>query len=947
MFTGLPSSILNSLHQGIIILSPDRVVLYTNPKFCALLHPDLSPEDMIGLSGKDLVGRFKDIFMEPEVFMDRVQYIYSQPEPVHGEVVRMRDGRLLSRDYLPLLEGDHLQAHVWVYQEFSSRLANEELDVQRVLNHFISSLYEKETEEEILWDVARNCIAELDFTECVIYMLDESTGILKQRAAWGPKAPAGNVIENYLELPIGTGIVGSVAATGLSEIIGDVSVDPRYVSNDDTRNSEITVPIFSRGKVIGIIDSEHPEKFFFKDKHLSVLTTLGAVLGIKITQIRDRQVRQTEIEHQRFFYEQILNQIPADIAVFDKNHRYLFVNPKGIQSPEIRSWIIGKTDEQYCDYRQRPYSIFQNRRAAFNQAIQTKQLSEWEEVLTRPTGDEENHYRKMFPVLNDQGEVDLVIGYGMNVTTIKQAQAILERAKQEAEANAQAKEAFLARVSHELRTPMNGIIGLTDLLQRSALDDQQSQYIQLLQQSARSLVAIVNEVLDIEKIGSGKMELHPVVFPLRERMQALLDLCKEPAQQSGLTLHLNIDQGLSDYYRADINRIAQILGNLLSNALKFTDQGSIELQVHRKEDDRICFDVIDTGIGIESKSLEHIFEAFVQAASGGQSPRSGTGLGLTICKELANLMGGSISVQSVIGKGSRFSLCLPLEPVEAPDVLKQMPKVAEEKKTLAGKRILLVEDVALNRFLVKEMIKDWGIELEMAEDGAEGLKQLQQKPYDLVLMDVQMPVMDGVQATRAIRQLSDPDRASIPIVALSANAFDSDRQSYLQAGMNSTLSKPFDSAQLHHILLQTLTGNQSAKYESAARSEMDPISSRLTIDLSYLNRVGNGNPEFVQTMLRSFAESVTESCAEIKSHLLCDDRKAIGEVAHKLKFALGVVGVTALRETVHFLEDQGKGVGDPAPEEEYARVVSLFLKSVTDLGAEAFAELEGRLKMED
>lgn len=940
MFTGLPSSILTSLHQGIIVLSADRVVLYTNPKFCELLHPELTPAEMIGQSGKELVGRFKDIFMEPEAFMDRVKQIYAQPEPVHGEVVRMRDGRLLSRDYLPIWEGDQIQAHIWVYQEFSSRLASEELDVQRVLNHFISSLYEKETEEEILWDVARNCIAQLDFTECVIYMLDESTGILKQRAAWGPKAPEGNVIENYLELPIGTGIVGSVAASGLSEIIGDVSLDPRYVSDDNTRNSEITVPIFSRGKVIGIIDSEHPEKYFFQDKHLSVLTTLAAVLGIKITQIRDRQTRQTEIERQRHFYQQILNNMPADIAVFDKNHRYLFVNPQGIRNPELREWIIGKNDEEYFDYRGRPYSVFQERRASFNQAVETKLQSEWEEELINRSGEKEHHYRKMYPVLDDEGQVDLVIGYGMNVTAIKQAQAVLQRAKQEAEANAQAKEDFLARVSHELRTPMNGIIGLTDLLQRSELDDRQSQYIQLLQQSARSLVAIVNEVLDIEKIGSGKMELHPVVFPLRERMQALLDLSQEQANLRGLELKLNIEAGISGHYRGDVNRISQIVGNLLSNALKFTDRGSIELKVYPKEDQTVCFKIIDTGIGIEAESVDRIFEPFVQAASSGQSPRAGTGLGLTICRELANLMGGSISVESVIGKGSRFSLCLPLEPVDEPDTLKQMPQVAEEKNTLAGKRILLVEDVALNRFLVKEMTKDWGIELDLAEDGAEGLKQVQQKIYDLVLMDIQMPVMDGIQATRAIRQLTDPDRASIPIVALSANAFDSDRRSYLEAGMNNTLSKPFDSEQLHQILFETLTGNQSESFASASRSELNPVSSPLTIDLSYLNRVGNGNPEFVQTMLRSFAESVTESCSEIESHLLRGDRKSIGEVVHKLKFALGVVGVTALKETVAFLEDQGKGVSDPAPEEEYARVVSLFLKGVSDLSAEAVAELD-------
>ncbi len=936
MPTVLPSSILTSLQQGIIVLSPDRVVLYTNPKFCALLHPELTPADMIGQSGKELVSRFKDVFMQPEEFMDRVHQIYAHPEPIHGEVVRMRDGRLLSRDYQPIFDGDQVQAHIWVYQEFSSRLGSEELDVQRVLNHFISSLYEKETEEEILWDLTRNCIAQLDFIDCVVYMLDEESDVLKQRAAWGSKAPEGNVIENYLELPVGTGIIGLVAQTGKAEIVGDVNQDPRYIPDAFPRGSEITVPIFSRGKVIGIIDSEHPNKYFFEDKHLSVLTTLAAVLGIKITQIRDRQTRQTEIERQRLFYEQILNNIPADIAVFNKEHRYLFVNPQGIRNPELRAWIINKNDEEYCDYREWPYSIFQERRAAFNQAIQTQVQTEWEESLINPSGETENHYRKMFPVVNEQGQVDLVIGYGMNVTAIKQAQAVLQRAKQEAEENAQAKEAFLARVSHELRTPMNGIIGLTDLLLRSELSERQSHYIQLLQQSARSLVAIVNEVLDIEKIGSGKMELHPVVFPLRERMQALLDLCQEPANLRGLELKLHVEDGLSDSYRGDINRISQIIGNLLSNALKFTDQGSIELKVHCIDNQTLCFKIIDTGIGIDAESIDRIFEPFVQAASSGQSPRAGTGLGLTICKELANLMGGAIRVQSTLGTGSSFSLCLPLEAVLEADTVPQALNNNTESGNLKGKRVLLVEDVALNRFLVEAMTAEWGIELEMAENGAEGLKKVRQATYDLVLMDVQMPVMDGVQATRAIRLLSDPSTASIPIVALSANAFDSDRRSYLEAGMNDTLLKPFDSEQLRAVMLRVLSGGTCAIQPSPSIST--PTAVGLAIDLSYLNRVGNGNPGFVQTMLRSFAESVDESCTEMKEMLKNRDRKAIGEVAHKLKFALGVVGVTALKDTVAFLEAQGKGVGEPASDEEYAQVVKTFVEAMRQLKTEASKE---------
>ena len=764
MLPELHTTVLSALHQGVVVVSTDRKVLYANEVFCNLVHPGLTPEQLMGQRGTDLAAHFKDVFMEPGPFMDRILEIYQKGEPVFGEIIRMRDGRLVSRDHTPIRQQGEIVAYMWVYQEILSRLANEELDIQRVLNHFISTLFEKETEEEILWDVARNCIAQLDFFDCVIYLLEEETGLLKQRAAWGPSSGEGGVVQAYMDLPLGKGIVGSVAQSGKPVLVEDVELEPRYVSDKVLGKSEIAVPIFSRGKVIGVIDSEHYEKNFFKNKHMSILTTLAAVVGIKITQIRERQTRQTEIEQQRFFYEQILNNIPADIAVFNGQHKYLFVNPQGIQNPEIRNWIVGKTDEEYCDYRNRPYSIFQSRRAAFNQAIETKRQSEWEEELIKASGEREYHYRKMFPVVDGNGEVDLVIGYGMNVTTIKEAQAVMEKAREQAEANAQAKEAFLARVSHELRTPMNGVLGLTDLLQRTDLNDKQSQYIQLLRQSAQSLVALVNEVLDIEKIGSGKMELNVEVFDLRQQMQALLELSREPADGKGLTLALHFDEQLGSHYRGDANRIGQVIGNLLSNALKFTDQGSVQLAVDANGKE-VCFRVMDTGIGIESDSLEKIFEPFVQARRRGQNHRAGTGLGLTICKELSALMGGRMEVKSEPGVGSTFSLCLPLEAVEKADLVNSTPVQAESFATdlLNGKRVLLVEDVPLNRFLVEEMTKDWGLVLEMALDGSAGLQKASENNYDLILMDIQMPVMDGVEATKAIRMLNEPNRASVPL----------------------------------------------------------------------------------------------------------------------------------------------------------------------------------------
>jgi CheY-like chemotaxis protein/HPt (histidine-containing phosphotransfer) domain-containing protein/two-component sensor histidine kinase len=482
-------------------------------------------------------------------------------------------------------------------------------------------------------------------------------------------------------------------------------------------------------------------------------------------------------------------------------------------------------------------------------------------------------------------------------------------------------EQFLANMSHEIRTPMNSILGFTNLLKRTELNPMQREYIQNIHSAGENLLTLVNDILDLSKIEAGMMSMEETRFSLRSMVSSVGAMFIEKIREKDLKFNVHIDKDVPDILSGDAVRLTQILVNLISNAVKFTDKGEISVYVQllssSETDARIKLCVKDTGIGIAPEKQSAIFERFQQAELETTRRFGGTGLGLSIVKQLIEIQGGSIRLESEPGKGSEFIVELVYTLPDLAQMYSEALAEQEEQVPLQKIKVLIAEDNHMNQQLIKHLMKSWSLDHFIVETGAEAVEALKHHSYSIVLMDIQMPDMDGYMATTIIRNELKSD---VPIIAMTAHAMVGEREKCLQLGMNDYVSKPIKETVLYNIIAR----NAQHIPEKNEASHL--------IHLSYLRQLSGNDKDFEREILNQFITQVPTELSMLEKSIKKNDFDCIRRTAHSLKSTVGYVGLSGeLHPYLEKIEKDAVVQNSTQFESDYNYVKSKCYQAVTEV----------------
>ncbi|MBU3693727.1 MAG: PAS domain S-box protein [Rhodocyclaceae bacterium] len=653
-------------------------------------------------------------------------------------------------------------------------------------------------------------------------------------------------------------------------------------------------------------------------------------------------------------FEGVVSAIKRSVAVieFDLKGRVLDISPKmGLILEYAPEELIGEHHTRLLD----PEFFDQEKYTAFWAALRRGEPLRDEVVRVSRTGRRIHMEASYTPVADPEGRIYKVIKFAIDLTERHALNEALRQAVRKAEAATEAKSMFLANMSHEIRTPMNSIIGFADLLAQESLTKKQSHYTDVIGTSARSLLRLLNDILDASKLEQAGIQFEQIDFSLHAVCEHCIDAMGVLANRKGIALEFSYQPDMSPYFSGDPERIRQILVNLISNAVKFTERGGVTVDISSDAAGHVVMAVRDTGIGIPADRLEKIFEPFSQADGSITRRYGGTGLGTTIVRQLVSLMGGRVEVQSTVDVGSEFRVTLPLKPGKKPAEIKL--RDIDDVRPL---RILAVDDSPHNIELLVNVLGRHGHQLTAAENGKVALDLYSSQPFDLILMDCHMPVMDGMQAAREIRRVENQRRADrVPMIALTASVEAERRHLAIEAGMDSFVMKPLDVAILKAEIARLTSGKVVAVGPVTGNPAPESSVERME-PVDWVSGVARwGGEEVLVRAIRAFANETRTSLSALQAETT-PDASRIKQIMHRFKGAAGnlsLLRVAAVAKAAEAAaptmdaEAYAATLADVAAEvESAAAMLEVRQSAVTrahapasDVGAEAFADLVERV----
>lgn len=778
------------------------------------------------------------------------------------------------------------------------RLSNNEKYL-KIINNFATSILKHNTINEIVWEVIHLVVRDLGFVDCIVYLFDDKREFLVQRAAYGAKQWKGDVVKDPIIIHSGKGIVGTVAKTGFPELIADTSKDSRYIVDDMFRYSELAVPIIADGEVIGVIDTEHPDKNYYTNRHLERLQTVSGLVSSRMKnaisqdKLLSAQVSLTKLST-------AIEQSPLSVMITDVEGYIEFVNPAFVETTgytEIES--IGKKTSILKSGEQ-PQSLYTEMWAKISKG------EKWvgELVNKRKNGDKFWVLNSISPIKNSSGDITNYVAMHADISEFKKLESDLILAKENAEEANKAKSEFLANMSHEIRTPMNAILGFSEALYHKVDSVQHKKMLKAVLSSGNLLLALLNDILDLSKIEAGKLEISPQPLDLRNILQEIELMFSDKAKRKGIKLSLEVSQNLPKILKLDEIRIKQVVFNLIGNAIKFTHKGYVALKasfIRKSEaDGELIFEIEDTGIGITKSQQKLIFEAFRQQSGQSNRKYGGAGLGLAITKRLVEKMNGKIKVKSIASKGSVFTVYLPDVKISTSVLRRKDIYGRQAEITFENGNILVVDDVLLNINTIENFLEHTNISVLSAENGEIALEILNHTEPDLILLDIRMPGIDGYEVAKRIKR--NTKKKHIPIVAFTASVLSSEKIEK-SGNFDGFLYKPVNRNELFFELarfLQHEKGEKEREIETISLVQLTKLPEALInilpeiehkLEKEFLPYWENIKDQFVLFRIEDFANKLKDFASLYKFQFL-------ERYADKIKEELEVVDLEALSDTL-------------------------------------------------